>query len=157
MIRPRKDNQGASSLMNMQNYSLMMAAAGLLLLALLAAPARADAPRSGKVSVPVMPGLKWLYNRATRAMVAPNVEDVGAGSMFQADLAAEAVFGASNYATALSNGRLFVEISPWAELTVFRWPNPTYSDQLRYFTLANGFVNLQPQAVRLPRPPPHPR
>ncbi|HUT55909.1 MAG TPA: hypothetical protein VM658_21135 [bacterium] len=135
--------------MDTKDYSMILAAVGLVMLALLSAPARADGSRYGKVRTPVVPGLKWLYTRVTRAMVAPNVEDVGSGSMFETDLAAEAIFGASNYATALGNGRLFVEISPWAELTVFRWPNPTYSDQLRYFTLANGFISLKPRAVRM--------
>ncbi len=67
--------------------------------------------------------------------------------MLATDMASESVMGASNYATALGNGRLFVEVSPWAELTVFRWPNPTYSDQLRYFTLANG-TSLKVKPVR---------
>lgn len=136
--------------MDMKDFQVILPIVALILLAaLIAAPARAGEPQSGKVRTPVLPGLKWLYHRATMSMVAPNLEDAGGDPVFATDMAAEAIFGASNYATALSNGRLFVEVSPWAELTVFRWPNPTYSDQLRYFTLANGFISLKPRAVRL--------
>jgi hypothetical protein len=136
--------------MDLKDLHAILPAVGLIVLAaLIAAPARAGEPPYGKVMTPVLPGLKWLYNRVTMSMIAPNLEEAGGDPVFATDMAAESIFGASNYATALGNGRLFVEISPWAELVVFRWPNPTYSDQLRYFTLANGFISLNPKAVRL--------
>jgi len=136
--------------MDKKDYPLILTTVcQLILAALIAAPARAEESKYGKIWAPVLPGLKWLYNRVTMSMIAPNLEDAGGDPIFATDLASESVFGASNYATALSNGRLFVEVSPWAELTVFRWPNPTYSDQLRCFTFANSFISLKPQAVRL--------
>lgn len=52
-------------------------------------------------------------------------------------LEAETKMGATNAAAALGNGRLTVGISPWGELTYFRWPSPSYYDHLRYFTFSN--------------------
>lgn len=105
--------------------------------------------KSGKVRVPVIPGLRWLYNKAMTNLVAPHLKDDRGDKLLATDMAAESFTGASNYATALSNGRLFIEVSPWAELTVFRWPNPTYSDHLRYFTFSNGVTLGKGKPVRM--------
>jgi len=101
----------------------------VIIVALAAAPVVAGEPDyDKKVRTPVWPGLNWLYEKIIAGMVAPNLDQAGGDALFAADMASESFMGASNYATALSNGRLFVEVSPWAELTVLRWPNPTYSD-----------------------------
>jgi hypothetical protein len=137
--------------MNEKYLVLIMANFFLVIMpALFISSARAVKPAySKKVRVPVVPGIKWLYDRAVAFMIAPSLDDAGGDPVFAVDLASESLFGASNYATALSNGRLFVEVSPWAELTVFRWPNPTYSDQLRYYTLANNSITAKAKPVRL--------
>ncbi len=122
---------------------------GLAALLLSTALAGAQGSEYGKVRVPVMPGIQALYRKVTLNLVKPHLKDAEGDWLFAADLASESLSGASNYASALGNGRLFVEISPWAELTVFRWPNPTYSDHLRYFTLENGITLGKAKAVRI--------
>ncbi len=82
-------------------------------------------------------------------LIKPHLDDTRGDRLLAADLSSESIEGASNYATSLSNGRLFVAISPWAELTVFRWPHATNSDHLRYVTLSNSFLSLDPKPVRM--------
>jgi hypothetical protein len=106
------------------------------------------------VKVPMIPGLRGLADKVLLRLVEPHLEDAGGDMLLAADLASESFMGASNYATALGNGRLSVEISPWAELTAFRWPNPTYSDQLRYFTQSNTMIPAKPVRVGLDEPSP---
>ena len=54
--------------------------------------------------------------------------------LFMANSLSEVANGASNCAGVLSNGRMAVGVSPWAELAFLRWPHLSHSDQLRYFT-----------------------
>lgn len=49
-------------------------------------------------------------------------------------LDAERTFGATNINGAVGNGALTAGISAQGELTVFRWPSPSYYDQLNYET-----------------------
>ncbi len=135
-------------------------AAAFLLAALMFSGAAIDAgAKGGEASepfVPVWPGVKWLYDKVSMNMVKPHLEESGGDALFAADLAAESMMGASNYATALGNGRLSVEVSPWGELAVFRWPNPTFTDQLRYFTQMNGITLAKAVAVRMGEDAPTP-
>ena len=82
----------------------------------------------------IMPGIRALVERIERQLVRASLSEAGGDLLFAGDLSAESLDGPSNYSTTLSNGRLGVGISPWADLTLFRWPNLSYSDQLRYFT-----------------------
>jgi hypothetical protein len=66
--------------------------------------------------------------------------DTESADILAADLASESADGASNYATCLSNGRLSAGISPWGELTFLRWPNLTYNEHLRYFTIKGNQI-----------------
>lgn len=91
-------------------------------------------------------------------MVEPSGVDVLADRrlkdpLLKADLSAETYTGATNAAAALGNGRLTVGISPWGELTYFRWPRPSFYDHLRYFTFANlqNVVGLLSSIIRRPR------
>ncbi len=133
-----------SAMPTLRKTALLLA---LLLLSGLA-PASPD-EEYGEVYVPVVPGVRQLYEKVTLNLVKPHLDEAGGDWLFAADLASESMSGASNYATALGNGRLFVEISPWAELAVFRWPNPTYADHLRYFTFENGITLAEGKPVRL--------
>jgi hypothetical protein len=54
--------------------------------------------------------------------------------LFIANSLSEVANGASNCAGVLSNGRMAVGVSPWAELAFLRWPHLSHSDQLRYST-----------------------
>jgi len=141
--------------MNETPFSILSLGAAILLVAVIPKAQAGESRFPDKVRTPVWPGISWLYNKALEKMVAPNLADTGGDPLLATDMAAESLMGASNYATALSNGRLFVEISPWAELAVFRWPNPTYSDQLSYLTFANG-ANLRAKAVRQGKDAPGP-
>ena len=69
--------------------------------------------------------------------------------LLKADFASESSTGATNAVAALSNGRLVVGISPWAEVVYFRWPCPSYYDHLRYITKAYGLLSaLFPKDMR---------
>ena len=87
------------------------------------------------VRVPVIPGVREIAQRDQEKRIAPYLEGAGGDALFASDLSSEVSKGATNSAAALGNGRLSALISPWAELTVLRWPSPLYGDQLRYFTL----------------------
>ena len=116
----------------------------------LSAGARA-APGSayGPVKVPMMPGIREIARTIMMNLVRPHLADTHGDWLLAADLSSESIEGASNYATALSNGRLFVAVSPWADLAVFRWPHATDSDHLRYVTFSNSFLSLDPKPVRM--------
>lgn len=96
------------------------------------------------VRVPMIPGMRVIYQAVLSNLVRSSLDEAGGDKIFAVDLASESFGGASNIATCLGNGSLSVCISPWAELVVFRWPNPTYSDQLRYFTKANSIFGSGP-------------
>jgi hypothetical protein len=59
--------------------------------------------------------------------------------LLQANLLSETISGGTNAIAALSNGRLSVSISPWAEVTHLRWPSLSFCDHLRYFTAYKVF------------------
>ena len=101
------------------------------------------------VRVPVLPGVRRFATASQKKSARPLVKDLGGDWLFAADLTTEANHGASNYATALGNGRLSVEISPWAELTVLRWPSPIWADQLRYFTVAKTTADGKGKRARM--------
>lgn len=100
------------------------------------------------IKAPMIPGVRKLADAVKLNLTKNSIEEAGGDILFASDLASESQSGASNYATALGNGRLSVEISPWGELVVFRWPNPSYSDQLRYFTVANNIFAPRQTPVR---------
>lgn len=101
------------------------------------------------VKVPMIPGIKEIARTIMMNLVKPHLADTHGDWLLAADLSSESIEGASNYATALSNGRLFVAVSPWADLTVFRWPHATDADHLRYVTFSNSFFSQQPKPVRM--------
>ncbi len=59
--------------------------------------------------------------------------------LLHANLLSETIGGGTNAVAALSNGRLSVSISPWAEITHLRWPSLSWYDHLRYFTARKVF------------------
>lgn len=52
----------------------------------------------------------------------------------------EAPFGATNINAEVGNGGLSVGISAHGTITVMRWPNPSYYDQLNYKTATHGLT-----------------
>ena len=80
------------------------------------------------------PGIQGIVERIERQLTRASQAEAGGDQLFAGDLSSESIDGPSNYSTTLSNGRLGVGISPWADLTLLRWPGLSYSDQLRYFT-----------------------
>jgi hypothetical protein len=101
------------------------------------------------IRAPMMPGIRAAKEMVLRQLTAPSLEEASGDALFASDLSSESQSGASNYATALGNGRLSAEISPWADLAVLRWPNPSYSDQLRYFTFNNNTLARHAKPVRV--------
>lgn len=97
----------------------------------------------------IIPGVRNLVERIERQLTRASLSEAGGDILFAADLSAESIDGPSNYATALSNGRLAVAISPWADLTLFRWPNLSFSDQLRYFTATRPLFSGESAPVRM--------
>jgi len=113
----------------------------VFLAALLAAGAlAAGEPEYKPVTVPMWPGLKEMVQRADNKAMQPYIKSAGGDPLFASDLLSEVNRGTTNAAASLGNGRLSVEISPWAQLTVVRWPSPLYGQQLRYYTLPGNLA-----------------
>jgi len=133
-------------------YSFRLLAAAALIGVIFMAGAASGQDRDYKpIKAPMIPGVRKLADAVKLNLTKNSIEEAGGDILFASDLASESQSGASNYATALGNGRLSVEISPWGELVVFRWPNPSYSDQLRYFTVANNIFAPHQAPVRCNR------
>src|SRR5262249_51882881 len=58
--------------------------------------------------------------------------------------AVELELGATNVNAALGNGRLTAAFSKCGELTVLKWPGPSYYNQLDYLTSNAPDARLQP-------------
>jgi hypothetical protein len=97
--------------------------------------AQSAEPEYKPVKVPMWPGLRQLVKRGEEKVMQPYLKTAGGDILLTSDLLSEVTRGGTNAAASLGNGRLSVEISPWAQLTVVRWPSPLYGQQLRYYTL----------------------
>jgi len=95
----------------------------------------AEKPEYKPVKAPLWPGLRKKVDSDQAKRLKPYLTGAGGDILFASDLLSEVGRGGTNAAAALGNGRLSVEISPWAQLTVVRWPSPLYGHQLRYYTL----------------------
>jgi len=103
------------------------------------------------------PGIRGIVERIERQLTRASQAEAGGDLLFAGDLASESIDGPSNYSTTLSNGHLGVGISPWADLTLLRWPGLSYSDQLRYFTAQRPMFSRKDVApVRMNKDAPSP-
>lgn len=123
-----------------------------MLLALTAFEGKTGEREYKPVRVPVIPGVRQTAERYQAKRLKPYLANAGGDVLYASDLSSEVGRGGTNAAAALGNGGLSVEISPWAELTVMRWPSPLYKDQLRYYTLPG----TETRPVRMDRDAPSP-
>ena len=90
-------------------------------------------------------GIMALMTAGTANAKPPALND----PLLKADFGSESVSGGTNAVTGLGNGRLSVGVSPWSEIIYFRWPRPSFYDQLRYLTVTYGLLSgLNPKDVR---------